>query len=285
MANQLQQTTLHDGTPFWCLRPCEVRVIEDSVQEYFHHGIDVAAGDVVFDVGANIGLFGQHVQNQSHRKVTVFSFEPIPAVYAALAANVRQSGATDWHALPYGLGRAAETVTFGYHYRASMLSTAYPDKSPEERRRWLDTALRNLHRAPWYVRWLGILPRAVLAPLVDLGIRKLLKTKKIPCELRRLSQVIAEHRVERIDLLKIDVERGELDVLAGIDEADWPKIRQVVVEVHDLQQGRVAQVEQLLRQHGFDQVVVEQEPMLAATDMFNVFARRTCPAAMQRIAA
>ena len=38
----------------------------------------------------------------------------------------------------------------------------------------------------------------------------------------------ADESIERVDLLKIDVEKAELDVLAGIEPADWPRIRQVV---------------------------------------------------------
>jgi hypothetical protein len=34
--------------------------------------------------------------------------------------------------------------------------------------------------------------------------------------------------VERIDLLKVDVEKTGLDVLDGIEEGDWPRIRQLV---------------------------------------------------------
>jgi FkbM family methyltransferase len=46
-------------------------------------------------------------------------------------------------------------------------------------------------------------------------------------------EVIREGRVGRIDFLKIDVQKSEFDVLAGTDEADWPKIRQLVIEVQD----------------------------------------------------
>lgn len=46
-----------------------------------------------------------------------------------------------------------------------------------------------------------------------------------------LTDVIRQHRIDRIDLLKIDVEESELDVLAGIADGDWSKIKQVVIEV------------------------------------------------------
>jgi hypothetical protein len=34
-------------------------------------------------------------------------------------------------------------------------------------------------------------------------------------------------------LLKVDVERAELDVLRGVREEHWPLVRQVAMEVHD----------------------------------------------------
>lgn len=42
-----------------------------------------------------------------------------------------------------------------------------------------------------------------------------------------VSALISELSLERVDLLKIDVEGAELDVLRGIDQKDWPTIRQV----------------------------------------------------------
>ena len=49
------------------------------------------------------------------------------------------------------------------------------------------------------------------------------------CQFRTLSEVMREHNVERIDLLKIDVEKSELDVLNGIGPSEWKKIDQLVI--------------------------------------------------------
>jgi FkbM family methyltransferase len=197
-------------------------------------------------------------------------------VFAALKANAGGVGDGRWVALPCALGRAAGTLTFRYHYRASMMSTAYPDTSPEERRRWRETVQANLGRYPWTVRWLRWLPRFLRTHLLDLGIRKALRGRPVKCPVRTVSDVVREYALPRIDLLKVDVERGELDVLAGIDAEDWPRIRQVAVEVHDLDHGRVAGIAALLRKHGFT-VVTDQEEILRATDIFNVYAVRRSP--------
>ena len=60
-----------------------------------------------------------------------------------------------------------------------------------------------------------------------------LTNKTFTCQFKTISDVIRENHLERIDLLKIDVEKSEEDVLAGIHEDDWTKIKQLVVEVHD----------------------------------------------------
>jgi acyl carrier protein len=68
------------------------------------------------------------------------------------------------------------------------------------------------------------------------------------------------------------VEKAEEAVLAGIDAADWAKIRQVVVEVHDID-GRLAQVRARLEALGFV-VAVEQDAWLAETAIVCLYARR-----------
>jgi nonribosomal peptide synthetase DhbF len=99
------------------------------------------------------------------------------------------------------------------------------------------------------------------------------RSERVRCAIRPISDVIREHAVERIDLLKLDIEGGELDALLGIDDEHWPLIRQVVAEVHD-EDGRLARVGDLLRARGFSHLVIEQEPAFDKTWLHNVFARR-----------
>jgi acyl carrier protein len=98
-----------------------------------------------------------------------------------------------------------------------------------------------------------------------------MKSERVSCRLVPLSAVIREHGVERIDLLKIDAERSELEVLAGLADEDWPKVQQLVIEVHDAEiRDRVLEV---LQARGFE-VVVEQDAYLAETELYNLYARR-----------
>ncbi|WP_414581662.1 FkbM family methyltransferase [Scytonema sp. PCC 10023] len=97
--------------------------------------------------------------------------------------------------------------------------------------------------------------------------------EQVTCQLRTVSEIIHEHDVQQIDLLKVDVERSELNVLLGIEEQDWQKIKQVVMEVYNLD-GRVEKVTALLKEHGLNEITVEQEPFLKGYENFNLYALR-----------
>jgi acyl carrier protein len=83
--------------------------------------------------------------------------------------------------------------------------------------------------------------------------------------------VIREQGVERIDLLKVDAEKSEGYILAGIRDEDWPKIRQVVLEVHD--DVLLAEVSGVLHRHGFE-VAVDDFAVAEGVRVTMVYARR-----------
>lgn len=78
---------------------------------------------------------------------------------------------------------------------------------------------------------------------------------------RSLSTVLKEQGLhgKTIDFLKVDVEGAELQVLTGIDDVTWQRINQLVVEVHDGDDGRVRKIMELCTTKGFSHVVQTQE--------------------------
>ena len=71
----------------------------------------------------------------------------------------------------------------------------------------------------------------------------------------------------------IDAERSEQPILGGLGEGDWPKIRQVVVEVHDGDDATQAMVE-LLKRRGF---LAAAEPNPTFSSLSVVYAARPSP--------
>ncbi len=226
-------------------------------ESYLRHGVTLPPGAVVFDVGANIGMFSLFAAARSVG-ATVYAFEPIPAVFALLTANARLYG-LDAKLFDCGLAARPGSADFVWYPHLSVLSGRFADSGAEEET--VRAYLGNLGET-------GDLD----AESLDGLLADRLEGRHVTCRLTTLSEVIREHGVERIDLLKIDVEKSELDVLAGIAEEDWPKIRQVVVEVHDLD-GRLRRVEADLAARGF-RVVAEQDRELGGTSLYNLYAVR-----------
>jgi hypothetical protein len=109
---------------------------------------------------------------------------------------------------------------------------------------------------------------------VPLGLARRMKTREIECEATTLSAALRQHAIESVDLVKVDVEGAEMDVLEGVADADWSRLRQMVIEVHDVD-GRLDKIRTLLETKAFA-VAVEQEDWatLRLRGLHNVYARR-----------
>ncbi|MGH9334017.1 MAG: FkbM family methyltransferase, partial [Vicinamibacteria bacterium] len=248
---------LPDGRAVAHLNPSETRFMYEEIFErgaYERHGVEIGDGAVVFDVGANIGLFSLYASD-SARNVTIHAFEPMPEVFAALKANQTLHG-FQGKLHPVALGSKPGREEFVYYPNVSVLSGRFADS--DEERRVVMRFLENEGRGRGDETLLGEL------------LEERLEARRFECEIRTLSEVIRESGCERIDLLKIDVEKSELEVLLGIEDQDWARIQQIVVEVHD-EGDRLETIEKLLSRHGF-QLEVDQDPSLVGTGLYNVYA-------------
>jgi amino acid adenylation domain-containing protein/FkbM family methyltransferase len=232
-------------------------IFED--EGYSKHGVDVRDGDVFVDIGANIGMFSLYASTAA-RDVTVYSFEPIPPVCALLEMNAYIHGISG-RVFPWALGAEGRTARFTYYARNTLMSGAFADAA--EDREVVRALLRNETAAAADIAHVD---------LDELAARSQAETVQFECPVRTLTDVIREQRIERIDLLKIDVEKAEWEVLAGLGETDWDKVAQIVVEVHDLD-GRLERTRALLESKGF-RVTLDQDPMLAGTVLYSLFAVR-----------
>jgi natural product biosynthesis luciferase-like monooxygenase protein/FkbM family methyltransferase len=214
-------------------------VFED--RSYLQHGIELKDGDCVFDVGANMGFFTLFASLE-RRNLKIHAFEPIPPTRAALCANVELYG-LDVVVHDCGLGAVEEEVEFTFYPKISGLSGRYADPAGDRE------ATRKIMRG-------GLADRApaLTAGVAEGDLDELLAaqfaSERHACRVRTLSQVVRERGIGEIDLLKIDVERAELDVLRGIEDGDWPKIRQIAMEVDGRE--NLEQVTALLAERGFD---------------------------------
>ncbi|HEX2268635.1 MAG TPA: FkbM family methyltransferase, partial [Pyrinomonadaceae bacterium] len=218
-------------------------VFEDEV--YLKHGIALEDGDVVFDVGANIGLFTLFARRKCPT-AQIYSFEPLPPNFELLRANVTRHNANA-RLFNYGLSNTSTIANFTFYPEAAGLSgrTANSAGDKEDTKAFVTDWIHNAARENEQ----DLLPQSQLDELLD----EYLRGETYSCPVKTLSDVIREHDVERIDLLKIDVEGSEFDVLSGIEEEDWPRIKQIAIEVHS--RSILKRITSLLEAHGFRFVV------------------------------
>lgn len=253
---------LPDGAPVAHLNRSETDYIYNEIfvlQAYRRHGITLRDGDCIVDAGANIGLFTVFASRLA-RGLRIVAFEPNPAAFACLKANAEAWGAAVT-CLPCGLSSEEKSADLTFFEGMSLLSGFYADAATE--RSVVETYVLNQQPVPAGSAQLA----GQIGELIDARMR----ASTVRARLRPLSHVIAEQAIERIDLLKINVEKSELDVLHGLAPHDWPKVRQMVIEVD--RSENLEPITALLAQHGFE-VLVEQDPLLTRTELCYVYAIR-----------
>lgn len=228
-------TIAHHGGP-------QTRVMVKEVfeqQVYLQNGISLCEKACIFDVGANIGLFTLFA-HQRRPDAAIYAIEPLPPNFELLKENVT-AHKVNAKLLNLGVSDRADEAVFIFYRQAAGLSgrkSSIEDDKQETRsiiQRWMQEVVPQNERTS----------SGELEVLLD----DYLKGETYSCRVTTLSDIMREHEIKRIDLLKLDVEKSELDVLNGIEETDWPKIKQVVAEVHSL--ALREQVRALLESHGF----------------------------------
>ena len=224
---------------------------------YKELGVDASPGGCVVDVGAHVGLFTLYAARSGAK---VYGFEPIPPLFELLRRNMEVHGVRVG-LFPCAVGRAEGESRLTYYPNLSIMSGRHAD--PELDRRVVRSVLAAADSA------------APGPSAVDAVLDRSLQAEHYVRPVRRLSAVLREQGIARVDLLKIDVERSEEEVLDGIDGADWARIRQVLVEVHDTG-GRLDRLTARFRSLGY-RVRTYRDPALAGTDLVTVAAVRPAP--------
>ena len=236
-------------------------IFEDCV--YFRHGIDLLPGESLFDIGANIGLFTIYVK-QRFAGVRVFAFEPSPEIFRVLKANVaKYSDSVSIY--DCGMADRPGEAKFTFYPSYSIMSGFHAGSDDKE-------TLRSGISS--HLREQGMDAAQIHDRLLDKMVRSALGAKREHlCQLRTVSDIIDEAGVQAVGLLKIDAEGSELDILAGIRDEHWGRVRQIVMEIHDPRGTVAPQARSLLEHRGY-QCTFEQEKRLSGSGIVNCYARR-----------
>jgi len=214
ITDNLQHITLNGDFSAIAFSVSELKFLYEEIflsNTYLSHTA-IKNGDIIFDVGANIGIssifFGKQAGN-----LKIYSFEPIEQLHAVMKMNLFiHSHIASFKTFNCGLGKENQNnVPFSFFKHNTLISTRY--HSPEEDGQLLSTYLSNTNKSKDNQQ------------LIDFIIES---KQEVFCRIRTISSIIKEEKIEQIDLLKIDVEKAELDVLNGIEKQDWRKINQII---------------------------------------------------------
>jgi FkbM family methyltransferase len=207
----------------------------------------IRPGDVVVDVGANIGYFTILAARLVGLEGHVHALEPAPDTHAALVANIRRNGLGNVTA--HAVAAAASTGTATLHHA-----------------RGVNAGASSLRSDP------GPRLGAVSAYSVDVPLRP-------------LAELVPPEQRSRLRLVKIDVEGYEADVLEGLaplfEEGHRPSL---VIEMHpDLDPGVTdavpdfcdrfeLRIERLVDSRGGDRERASHRPVVEPLDRSGVGA-------------
>jgi amino acid adenylation domain-containing protein/FkbM family methyltransferase len=219
--------------------------------------ISYEKGSTVIDVGANIGIFSRFALSETGG-CRIVAIEPAEELFECLSRNL--GAAPEVVALRLGCGARDEDATLSYFPQVPAMSSFEPNAAKD------GSLLRDLLANDPV--WAAAGNSAQQASFLEGAFAR----QEQSCTLRRLSSLIRQMNLARIDLLKIDVQRGEASVLAGIDDDHWTRVRQIVVELQD-EAGAVSSMTDLLKGRGFS-VETAAIPLHRGTDVRFVYARR-----------
>jgi FkbM family methyltransferase len=287
---------LPNGTEISALSEAEAKILYHEIfitQPYSQPPIQIQDGDCIFDVGANIGLYSVFL-TQSFQNLKILAFEPIPQTFAVLQANAQSTSHSNIQCFNFGLSQQPSTAQFQCDPGLSFMASMYPQEIRqcvrpdadiyEWSRATLHDSRNSSQISPGLARVLDrLLKWPILRRLGVVGLGGFLwwlnrsageAPQQITCQLSTVSEVIRQQEIEHISLMKIDTEGSELDVLLGIEAQDWSKIKQFVIEVHDIDH-RVEKITDLFAQQGY-QTYVKQEDwhVLKLMNIYAVYAIR-----------
>lgn len=191
-------------------------------RQYDHPAFRLGPAPAVVDVGANIGLFSIYAHKVHHAR-SILAFEASPQTFAYLQDNIAH------HIDP----RTTTVTTINKAVASTAGQTLILHQSP------FVSGISTL-RKPTEVAWVK-----------SLSDSSEIITHKVPTT--TLTDELRSRDFGDIDLLKIDVEGYYMEVLAGLDDAHFAKVRNAVVEIEyaDATGAGPDTVDRLFRERGF----------------------------------
>ena len=155
---------------------------------------EIHEGDIVIDVGANIGLLG-HRLSQRYKDIKIIALEPIPSIFEVLEENCKLSLNNKYKIFPYGVSNKNESKEIIYYPNSTPMSTFNPELWENDQ--LLIALTDTMNSAPkiwWWVKYVPIFFYPMIVGWLKRG------SKNIICELKTLSYIIEKNSLKSINL-------------------------------------------------------------------------------------
>ena len=265
----MKKINLNDGTTVYCLKQNEAIILDDHIKGYLKHEIKINNGDVIIDVGANIGILGLRL-SQIYHNITIHAFEPIPEIYKVLQKNSAISLNKKFNTYMMGISNTNKELQFTYYPNSPALSTAQPEIWSRDKNNFIAAVQGNITSAPKKFWWAKFIPQFI-TPLIAKYLTS--NSQTITSTVITLNSFIIENNLEKVNLLKIDCEGEEINVLHGISDANWKIINNVVMEVNDVE-NNLEKATTILSKNGFNNIQIEKEKGFEKTKLTNIYASK-----------
>jgi hypothetical protein len=233
----------------------------------------VREGDLVVDIGANIGMFSLWAAEMAGPRGTVVSFEVIPDTFQALEKNAEdvRTRLKDSHAPVFvanvGIGEKSEQRDFAFSLGSTVWSSMHGEAFIEERAHGITELLARMMEqgtdpnlsSGWVMKGvLAVTPAWLLRLLIGGFVGMFTQTRTVKCQLEPLDKALRAvsdlpARVldpkQPIGFLKVDVEGAEVFVLRGIPSSLYSRVQRVAIEAEN--KASAAECVSILEREGF----------------------------------
>ena len=286
----------HDTTPLVHLkrRGFEVSVMPGMEREldlllheifdknpYTRHGISLSDGACVVDLGANMGLFSLWCTTQANN-LNIYACEPLPPLYQLSSTNLAAIDGHQIHIDPRGIAAKNEVREMTFFPQATACSSVYGAQTVERMPALYSGAevslkdLWSIHKGAFFLGalWGPLFPFVRRVAISFLLRRALSVSQRYKCQMATLSTLLDEWQVDKIDLLKIDIQGSEVDAFQGLRPEHWEKIDSIAMEVNTfLGQSVDTDICSILERQGY-RVIREDSSDITAPGSFFIYALR-----------
>lgn len=197
----------------------DTSVIDEFFVDKMYRGADQLIAnneDPILDIGAHIGMFSLYA-SILNPNIKIIALEPEPENYKLLKENLKQN-------------HCKNVIT-------KQVALVPHNVIPSEAEGSLSS--NNTNTVKLYLSQ-------------DSHTHSTVSKSENPTEVpaTTLEKLITQNKLDKIGLIKLDIEGAEFEIIRNMEHGTWSKIQYLVVEYHESEDNKRIDLENIIRSHG-----------------------------------